>query len=73
MPSIRPPAFRVPTYFDTAASCLIASDIVLTLAESFAALTALAKQVDGDASGAKDSAKVKMMSDAIKQLAAVSK
>ena len=38
-----------------------------------AALTALAKQVDGDAAGAKDSAKVKMMSDAIKQLAAVSK
>jgi hypothetical protein len=37
------------------------------------ALTALAKQVDGYASGAKDSARVHMMSDAIKQLAAVSK
>ena len=33
-----------------------------------AALTALAKQVDGDASGAKDAARVRMMSDAIKQL-----
>jgi len=38
-----------------------------------AALTALAKQVDGDVSGAKDSARVKMMSAAIKDLAAVSK
>jgi hypothetical protein len=37
------------------------------------ALTALAKQVDGYASGAKDSARVHMMSDAIKQLAAASK
>jgi hypothetical protein len=35
-----------------------------------AALTALAKQVDGDASGAKDAARVRMMSGAIKQLAA---
>jgi hypothetical protein len=38
-----------------------------------AALTALAKQVDGYASGARDSARVRMMSDAIRQLAAVSK
>jgi hypothetical protein len=36
-----------------------------------AALTALAKQVDGYASGAKDAARVRMMSGAIKQLAAV--
>jgi len=35
-----------------------------------AALTALAKQVDGYASGASDPARVRMMSDAIKQLAA---
>jgi hypothetical protein len=38
-----------------------------------AALTALAKQVDGYASGAKDAARVRMMSAAIKQLAAASK
>jgi hypothetical protein len=38
-----------------------------------AALTALAKQVDGYASGAKDAARVRMMSGAIKQLAAASK
>jgi hypothetical protein len=38
-----------------------------------AALTALAKQVDGDVAGAKDAAKVRMMSEAIKKLAAVSK
>jgi hypothetical protein len=38
-----------------------------------AALTALAKQVDGYASGAKDAARVRMMSSAIKQLAAASK
>jgi hypothetical protein len=38
-----------------------------------AALTALAKQVDGYASGAKDAPRVRMMSDAIKQLAAASK
>ncbi len=38
-----------------------------------AALTALAKQVDGDVAGAKDSAKVRTMSEAIKALAAVSK
>ena len=38
-----------------------------------AALTALARQVDGDVSGAKDSAKVQTMSEAIKALAAVSK
>ncbi|MFI5281173.1 MAG: LVIVD repeat-containing protein, partial [Gemmatimonadales bacterium] len=38
-----------------------------------AALTALAKQVDDDASGAKDAARVRMMSAAIKDLAAVSK
>jgi LVIVD repeat-containing protein len=37
-----------------------------------AALTALAKQVDGDASGAKDPARVRMMSGAIKQLATAS-
>ncbi len=37
------------------------------------ALTALAKQVDGYVSGAKDPARVRMMSDAIKQLAAASK
>jgi hypothetical protein len=37
------------------------------------ALTSLAKQVDGDASGAKDGARVKAMSDAIKALAAASK
>ena len=35
-----------------------------------AALTALAKQVDGYASGAMDAARVRMMSGAIKQLAA---
>jgi hypothetical protein len=38
-----------------------------------AALTALAKQVDGDVGGAKDSARVRTMSEAIKALAAVSK
>jgi hypothetical protein len=38
-----------------------------------AALRELAKQVDGDVSGAKDSARVHTMSDAIKALAAVSK
>jgi len=38
-----------------------------------AALTALAKQVDGYASGAKDAARVRMMSSAIKELAAASK
>jgi len=38
-----------------------------------AALTALAKKVDGYASGAKDAARVRMMSGAIKQLAAASK
>jgi len=38
-----------------------------------AALTALAKQVDGYASGAKDAARVRMMADAIKQLAVSSK
>jgi hypothetical protein len=38
-----------------------------------AALTALARQVDADVSGAKDSARVQMMSDAIKKLAAASK
>lgn len=37
------------------------------------ALTALAKQVDADVSGAKDAARVRMMSEAIKALAAVSK
>ena len=37
------------------------------------ALTALAKQVDGYASGAKDAARVRLMSAAIKQLAAASK
>jgi hypothetical protein len=37
-----------------------------------AALTALAKQVDGDASGASDPARVRMMSGAIKQLAKAS-
>ena len=38
-----------------------------------AALTALAKKVDGYASGAKDAPRVRMMSGAIKQLAAASK
>ena len=38
-----------------------------------AALTALAKQVDGYASGANDAARVRMMSGAIKQLAAAEK
>lgn len=38
-----------------------------------ASLTALAKDVDADVNGAKDSARVKMMSDAIKKLAAASK
>jgi hypothetical protein len=38
-----------------------------------AALTALAKQVDGDVSGAKDSARVRTMAEAIRALAAVSK
>ena len=38
-----------------------------------AALTALAKQVDGYASGAKDAARVRMMSSEIKRLAAASK
>ncbi|MEO5817755.1 MAG: hypothetical protein ABIT20_20975 [Gemmatimonadaceae bacterium] len=37
------------------------------------ALTALAKQVDGDASGARDAARVRMMSSEIKRLAAASK
>ena len=37
------------------------------------ALNALAKQVDGDVKGAKDSARVKMMSDAIKSLAKATK
>lgn len=37
------------------------------------ALTALAKQVDGDVSGAKDSTRVRAMADAIRALAAVSK
>ena len=38
-----------------------------------AALTALAKQVDGDVAGAKDGARVKSMSEEIRRLAAVSK
>jgi hypothetical protein len=38
-----------------------------------AALTALAKQVDGDASGAKDATRVRTMSGEIKRLAAASK
>ena len=38
-----------------------------------AALTALAKQVDSDVSGAKDPDRVRMMSGAVKQLAAASK
>jgi len=38
-----------------------------------AALTALATKVDGDASGANDAARVRMLSGAIKQLAAASK
>jgi hypothetical protein len=38
-----------------------------------AALTALAKQVDGYASGAKDAARVRVMSSEIKRLAGVSK
>lgn len=38
-----------------------------------AALTALAKQVDGYAGGARDAARVRMMSSAIRQLAAASK
>jgi hypothetical protein len=38
-----------------------------------AALTALAKQVDGYANGAKDAARVRMMSGAIKELAAAAK
>jgi len=37
------------------------------------ALNALAKQVDKDVSGAKDSARVKMMADAIKDLAKATK
>jgi hypothetical protein len=39
-------------------------------AAAAAALTALAKEVDGDAAGAKDAARVRMMSTAIKRLAA---
>jgi len=39
-------------------------------AAAAAALTALAREVDGDASGAKDAARVRMMSTAIKRLAA---
>jgi hypothetical protein len=35
------------------------------------ALTAIARQVDGDVSGARDADRVRMMSAAIKQLAAV--
>ena len=38
-----------------------------------AALTALAKQVDADANGAKDAARVRSMADEIRRLAAVSK
>jgi hypothetical protein len=38
-----------------------------------AALTALAKQVDGYVSGAKDAARVRMLSSEIKRLAAASK
>ena len=38
-----------------------------------AALTALAKQVDGYASGARDAARVRTMSSEIKRLAAASK
>jgi predicted DNA-binding transcriptional regulator YafY len=38
-----------------------------------AALNALAKQVDGDAGGARDADRVRMMSAAIKALAAASK
>jgi hypothetical protein len=37
------------------------------------ALNTLAKQVDGDANGATDAPRVKMMSGAIKQLASASK
>jgi hypothetical protein len=37
------------------------------------ALNALAKQVDGDVAGAKDSARVKMLTDAIRKLAAATK
>jgi hypothetical protein len=82
-----PPAFVVVrSYLDQlvrnnglAATRTSAVSAALTAAEQKtgaargAALTALAKQVDGYATGAKDAARVRMMSDAIRQLAAVSK
>jgi len=82
-----PPAFVVVrSYLDQlvrsnglAADRTTAVSTALTAAEQKSgaargsALTALAKQVDGYVSGAKDAARVRMMSDAIKQLAAASK
>jgi len=82
-----PPAFVVVrSYLDQlvrdrglAADRTVAISAALTAAEQKkgaargAALTALATKVDGFASNAKDPARVRMMSDAIKELAAVSK
>jgi hypothetical protein len=56
----------------TAVSAALTAAEQKTGAARAAALTALAKQVDGDASGAKDAARVRMMSGAVKQLAAAS-
>jgi hypothetical protein len=82
-----PPAFVVVrSYLDQlvrngglAADRTTAVSAALTAAEKksgaarAAALTTLATQVDGYASGAKDAARVRMMSSAIKDLAAASK
>jgi hypothetical protein len=57
----------------SAVSAALAAAEAKTGAARGAALTALAKQVDGYASGAKDATRVRMMSAAIKQLAAASK
>ena len=57
----------------TAVSAALTAAEKKTGAARGAALTALAKQVDGYANGAKDEARVRMMADAIKELAAASK
>ena len=57
----------------TAVSAALKAAEQKTGAARAAALTALAEKVDGYVSGAKDAERVRMMSDAIKQLAAASK
>ena len=57
----------------TAISAALTAAEKQTGAARGAALTKLAAAVDNDANGARDAARVRMMSDAIKELAAVSK